>query len=129
MCGFWRRNSNILDRHNCLLHGEIRQAPEDSWKTDSEDEDRATQATDDTSRRGSETKRTPRRISAYGGDDTEDEHEEGPLPAHFDNDSDIERVINYKLPANPDAFNTCPNSEMIASKGAKPPPGLSLIHI
>ncbi|RYO70162.1 hypothetical protein AA0113_g3344 [Alternaria arborescens] len=113
----------VCHQHNCLLHGEIRQAPEDSWKTDSEDEDRATQATDDTSRRGSETKRTPRRISAYGGDDTEDEHEEGPLPAHFDNDSDIERVINYKLPANPDAFNTCPNSEMIASKGAKPPPG------
>ncbi|CAN9332993.1 unnamed protein product [Alternaria alternata] len=114
----------VCHQHNCLLHGEIRQAPEDSWKTDSEDEDRATQATDDTSRRGSETKRTPRRISAYGGDDTEDEHEEGPLPAHFDNDSDIERVINYKLPANPDAFNTCPNSEMIASKGAKPPPDL-----
>ncbi|CAN9238892.1 unnamed protein product [Alternaria alternata] len=113
----------VCHQHNCLLHGEIRQAPEDSWKTDSEDEDGATQATDDTSRRGSETKRTPRRISAYGGDDTEDEHEEGPLPAHFDNDSDIERVINYKLPANPDAFNTCPNSEMIASKGAKPPPG------
>ncbi|CAN9330984.1 unnamed protein product [Alternaria alternata] len=114
----------VCHQHNCLLHGEIRQAPEDSWKTDSEDEDGATQATDDTSRRGSETKRTPRRISAYGGDDTEDEHEEGPLPAHFDNDSDIERVINYKLPANPDAFNTCPNSEMIASKGAKPPPDL-----
>ncbi|KAG9187712.1 histone-lysine N-methyltransferase EZH2 [Alternaria panax] len=114
----------VCHQHNCLLHGEVRQAPEDSWKTDSEDEDRATQATDDTSRRGSEAKRTPRRISTYGGDDTEDEHDEGgPLPAHSDDDSDIEKVINYKLPANPDAFDTCPGSEMITSKGAKPPPG------
>ena len=46
-----------------------------------------------------------------------------PLPAHFHDDSDIEKVINYKLPVNPDAFTVCPEAEMIATKGAKPPPG------
>ncbi|KAL1796875.1 hypothetical protein ACET3X_005415 [Alternaria dauci] len=114
----------VCHQHDCLLHGEIRQAPEDSWKSDSEDEDRTTFVADDTSLQDFETKKASRRISTYGGDDTEDEHEEeGPLPAHFHNDSDIEKVINYKLPANPDAFDTCPDSEMIAVKGAKPPPG------
>jgi hypothetical protein len=44
----------------------------DSLETDSEDEDRATQATDDSSRRDPETERTPRRILTYGGDDTEE---------------------------------------------------------
>ncbi|KAI4936016.1 hypothetical protein J4E85_001344 [Alternaria conjuncta] len=112
----------VCHQHDCLLHGEIRQVPEDSWKTDSEDEERATQATDDTSRRGSNNK-TPRRVSNFSRDDTDDENEPGdPLPAHFDSDSDIEKVINYKLPANPSAFESCSETEMITPKGAKPPP-------
>ncbi|KAI4676224.1 uncharacterized protein J4E84_009621 [Alternaria hordeiaustralica] len=112
----------VCHQHDCLLHGEIRQIPEDSWKTDSEDEERATQATDDTSRRGSNNK-TPRRVSNFSRDDTDDENEPGdPLPAHFDSDSDIEKVINYKLPANPSAFESCSETEMITPKGAKPPP-------
>ncbi|KAI4653958.1 hypothetical protein J4E93_001726 [Alternaria ventricosa] len=114
----------VCHKHNCLTHGEIRQVPEDSWKTDSEDEERATQATDDTSRRGSDN-RIPRRVSNFSKDDTDDENEPGdPLPAHFDSDSDIEKVINYKLPANPSAFETCSETEMITPKGAKPPPDL-----
>ncbi|RAR10939.1 hypothetical protein DDE82_000911 [Stemphylium lycopersici] len=94
----------VCHQHNCLLHGELRQVPEDSWMTDSEQEEQEV----DESRRGSGS--------------THDE-EPDPLPAHFHDDSDIEKVINYKLPANPDAFTVCPEAEMIATKGAKPPPG------
>lgn len=99
----------VCHQHNCLLHGELRQVPEDSWMTESDEEDDESQS----SRRGSGS--------------TLDE-DSGPLPAHFDDDSDIEKVINYKLPANPDAFNAYPESEMIASRGAKPPPGKFNAH-
>ncbi|USP82641.1 hypothetical protein yc1106_09915 [Curvularia clavata] len=99
----------VCHQHNCLLHGELRQAPEDSWKSESEEEDEEFQS------------------SRCGSRSTLDEDTD-PLPAHFDEDSDIEKVINYKLPANPDAFNVCPESEMITSRGAKPPPGKFNAH-
>ncbi|KAJ5063904.1 hypothetical protein J3E74DRAFT_443701 [Bipolaris maydis] len=99
----------VCHQHNCLLHGELRQVPEDSWMTESDEDDDEFQS----SRRNSGS--------------TLDE-DSSPLPAHFDDDSDIEKVINYKLPANADAFNAYPESEMIASRGAKPPPGKFNAH-
>ncbi|KAA8614693.1 protein containing SET domain protein [Pyrenophora tritici-repentis] len=114
----------VCYQHNCLLHGELREVPEDSWKTDS-DEERLTPVTDEASRRSSVDKSSRRRSQLHEDDVVEDEQEDdgAPLPAHFHDDSDIEKVINYKLPVNPDAFTVCPESEMIACKGAKPPLG------
>ncbi|RMZ72227.1 set domain-containing [Pyrenophora seminiperda CCB06] len=120
----------VCYQHNCLLHGELREVPEDSWKSDSEDEERLTHATDETSRRGSDDKSSRRRSQIHEDDDVDEEQSDdeqsddgAPLPAHFHEDSDIEKVINYKLPVNADAFTICPDSEMIVSRGAKPPPG------
>ncbi|EFQ93880.1 hypothetical protein CFE70_008882 [Pyrenophora teres f. teres 0-1] len=115
----------VCYQHNCLLHGELREVPEDSWKTDSDDEERLTHVTDETSRRGSVDKPSRRRSQIHEDDEVDDEQDDDgvPLPAHFHDDSDIEKVINYKLPVNPEAFTVCPESEMIACKGAKPPPG------
>jgi len=107
----------------------MREVPEDSWKTDSEDEERPTHVIDETSRQGSDENPSRRRSQRHEANDVdEDEDDEGtdddaPLPAHFDDDSDVEKVINYKLPVNPDAFTICPESEMIVCKGTKPPSG------
>jgi histone-lysine N-methyltransferase EZH2 len=88
-------------RHHCLLHGELREVPGDTWKVD--DEDNEDDEDDD--------------------DDDDEDSEDFPEPAHLQDDSDIEKVINYKLLANPDAFNVCAESEMITPKGKIPPSG------
>lgn len=113
--GNWMTND--IFRHNCLLHGELRQVPEDMWMTESEQEEEEEEEEEE---EGEEEVQSSR----HGSESTlEDDSETDPLPAHFHDDSDIEKVINYKLPANPDAFNVCPESEIITSKGTKPPPG------
>ena len=60
---------------------------------------------------------------SHHDEDDKDSDDDRPEPAHLDSDSDVERVINYKLPTNPDAFELCPETELIESKGSKPPKG------
>lgn len=89
--------------------------PEDSWMSESEAKDEALQSYRRSSDSGS---------GSSSDSDLDSDSDSIPLPAHYnDDDTDIEKVINYKLPANPEAFNVCSESEMIACKGAKPPPG------
>ncbi|KAF1942199.1 hypothetical protein EJ02DRAFT_346180 [Clathrospora elynae] len=90
----------VCHQHNCLLHGELREEPSESVPS---------------------RPKSPTR----NHDNTEDEHteEDDRLPAHHHDDSDFEKVINYKLPANPDAFNVRAESEAIPTKRPKPPNG------
>ncbi|KAF1838737.1 hypothetical protein BDW02DRAFT_336506 [Decorospora gaudefroyi] len=116
----------VCHQHNCVRHGEIREIPEDSWNTDP-DEDATPEDEETDHQEGHSKNRHAQRDSHLHAQDdhtdVEDHEEEGPLPAHFHDDSDLEKVINYKLYANPDTFNVCPESEMIRSKGTKPPAG------
>ena len=112
------------------MHGEIREVPEDSWESrpsSSGTESQESQESEDLGIKSSSTKRIspPRDSKRHNNrdDDTMDSSEDDPVPAHFDHDSDVEKVINYKLPTNPDAFNICPETEMIESRGSKPPKG------
>jgi hypothetical protein len=88
----------VLIRHGCLHHGELRQEPGD---TDS-DNLKAGGASDDT------------------GSSDEDDIK---IPAHQDKDSDIEKLINYKVPVNSGGIMTHNTSTLTTRKNHKPPEG------
>ncbi len=124
----------VETRHYCLLHGELREVPGDFWEIksngnesrdekDSDDfEDHISSAEDMPPRKNTQRHKNRVEIENEVNNDDDDD-DDYPAPAHWDDDSDIEKVINYKLPTNPEAFNANPESEMIESKGLKPPDG------
>jgi hypothetical protein len=77
-------------RHNCFFHGEFRQDPESDSGDDSADDGVDNDADDDED-------------DDADDDDTSSDHVgEGP-PHKWKVDSDVEKIINYRVPVNPDA--------------------------
>ncbi|CAO2657552.1 Nn.00g036780.m01.CDS01 [Neocucurbitaria sp. VM-36] len=118
----------VCHQHNCLIHGELREVPHDSWESESEADDSATLDSELSDDRDDSFQRKhsqgDSQLGHHDDDDDEDEDvEDGFLPAHVDNDPDIEKIINYKLPANPNAFGAYAEPEMIECRGSKPPEG------
>jgi hypothetical protein len=102
-------------RHNCMFHGEIREEPESGSENE---EQRTEEDIEDNERRKSSPPTNSSQESHSSSDD------DGIMPAHFDeDDSDLEKVINYRLPTNPEVQLHQSWSDHGAAKRAVPPPG------
>ncbi|KAH3910960.1 hypothetical protein HBI56_002380 [Parastagonospora nodorum] len=91
---------SVCHEHNCLFHGQIRENPESGTDSETPEED----------------------ASENPEDDPEDDPEEELMPIHFDSDdSDVEKIVNYKFPSNPDSLKSQPTSKALGR--SLPPPG------
>lgn len=106
-----------------MFHGELRELPEDSSDSESSgSDDSIVQDAEEP-----ELSRTGRRVQPVVEKvhtaDEDDSSEDDELPAHFDDDSDVEKVVNYRLHMNSDAL--AHSSEHISGtvRGSKPPDG------
>jgi len=117
-----------LDRHSCLFHGELRELPDDPSDSDSSDETsershaspvRSTKS-DQKPALNDNAESVP--SDSDGSDDSDDSDDpHARMPAHWDSDSDVERVINYRVPMNTEAATYVPELETETIK--KPPEG------
>ncbi|KAF1841831.1 uncharacterized protein K460DRAFT_379824 [Cucurbitaria berberidis CBS 394.84] len=122
----------VCHQHHCLVHGELREVPQDYWPNENSAQSSATRKhrEDYSDYQGNPSRHTSR-FSDYDDEEPDEEEEDeeedqdpGDLwPAHLDDDSDVEKIINYKLPANPNAFDAYTESEMIESRGSIPSDG------
>lgn len=81
-----------MNRHNCLFHGQIREHPESGTASENSEED------------------------------PDEDSEEDLMPIHFDSDdSDVEKIVNYKFPSNPNGLKNQPTSKVPGR--SLPPPG------
>jgi hypothetical protein len=97
LCEFANIGEN---RHNCLFHGEIRQDPTHDTSEDEAGHSQSTARSDDEK-----------------DDPTSTQSTDTKTPAHMNDDSDVENVISYWMPANSDA----PNGYSGTVKSRKPP--------
>jgi hypothetical protein len=108
---------NLATRHNCMFHGQIREELDSS--SDSEE-----QSTEEEDVEDNQRSQIPQSIVSSDDDDPSSD-ESGFVPAHVDeDDSDLEKVINYKLPANPEVAFDQAKPRHVDVKRKAPPVGL-----
>ncbi|KAF2823532.1 hypothetical protein CC86DRAFT_356221 [Ophiobolus disseminans] len=112
----------VCHGHNCMFHGQIRERPE----SDSDIPDNESQSTEEEPET-SEMKKSNRQARQHRDEERADDSSESSsqeAPAHMnENDVDIEKVINYRLAANPDVLDNDTIEEFVVPENALPPPG------
>ncbi|KAH7381715.1 hypothetical protein BKA66DRAFT_570839 [Pyrenochaeta sp. MPI-SDFR-AT-0127] len=113
----------VCHQHNCLFHGELREAPEQIGESHHEDNATEELGTEDSEDQtdSEEAKTFPHDAHSHH-DQMRTDRDVDVVPAHFDDDSDIEKIINYKVLTNPFS-NIETDSDVAPSKGHKPPDG------
>ncbi|OAL56925.1 hypothetical protein IQ07DRAFT_22575 [Pyrenochaeta sp. DS3sAY3a] len=139
---------NIMCRvchlHTCLHHGEIRQTPGDAGSPETRDDITNTRNDSDHTEPDAHTMSDEASVFRSGTGTSEDElsiadnvpqphnsqlsmnsltEEANTRPAHEDSDSDIERVINYRVFANATSVTTEVHPDAIRRKTQDPPDG------
>lgn len=125
----------FLARHNCLFHGELRELPDDPSDSDSSDE--TSQCSNESKPRNDNP--TPKPLLDHNAEesvqfDKSDESDDSDnsddsddpyarMPAHWDSDSDVERVVNYRMPMNAEAAIHTPELGPEITSRLKPPEG------
>jgi hypothetical protein len=100
-----------------MFHGQIREEPESGAGSDSEEQSTEEDSDDNESSKGSRT------IDSSLEDDTLVD-ENSLVPAHVDeDDTDVEKIVNYRLPVNPDVSVNETWPDCVVAKRAIPPPG------
>jgi hypothetical protein len=117
----------VCHEHNCLFHGEIREGPGrdllcETNEESSEDGLEIGETHKSTQRTKSSHAEKPKRENNKSDKDGNDS--DGPLPVHYDSDdSDIEKVVNYRFPANSIVSTNVDSAYKGISKRPIPPAG------
>lgn len=112
----------VCHQHNCLFHGEHREVPDDESDSDSSED--SSQSSNESRAERSRGPDQPPILSLDDGSTQSGDSDDHGMPAHCDSDSDVERVINYKLPMNSVATDTIPKDSIDSIKRRKPPEGM-----
>ncbi|KAI8937747.1 hypothetical protein NX059_005447 [Plenodomus lindquistii] len=121
----------VCHQHTCLFHGERRERPDDESGSDSESSADSSQESNLYTHQGQGQDRASARelgddsnsrSSDSDGSDGSDDPYSG-MPVHWDSDTDVERVINYRAPMNSEGAEDVSKETSDTTKRRKPPEG------
>ncbi|KAH9863440.1 hypothetical protein IAQ61_009718, partial [Plenodomus lingam] len=113
----------VCHQHNCFFHGEIREVPDDDFDLDlSEHSSQSDNEAEDEPSKDQDRRNvlSPEQNESSPSDDSDVDSR---VPAHWDSDSDLERVISYRVPMNSEAQKYIPKEVSDSIKRRKPPEG------
>ncbi|KAH7079176.1 hypothetical protein BKA63DRAFT_409412 [Paraphoma chrysanthemicola] len=109
----------VCHEHNCLFHGELREQPESDVESESEDDN----ADDELDLHGN-LQPSSKLKTSHHIDDSDSDIDDRVIPAHvIEDDSDVDKVINYRIPVNAEALAQDPPPRAVTLERAIPPQG------